>query len=112
MNKKLTWVAFGAAFAGMGMAMPSCPGQQAMQQQIDALNAKNGELEKRVQTMNTQLTTVNKDMGDVKTLLSQVSNTVLAQKQAIEQLDAAVKAAASKPAPKAAAKPAPKKKGR
>ena len=28
----------------MGMSMPSCPGQQAMQQQIDTLTPQNADL--------------------------------------------------------------------
>lgn len=91
MNKKLTWIALGAAVAGMGIAMPSCPGQQAMQQQIDALQAKNAEMAKHIQNLDNQVKADSNDMGQVKTLLSQVSNTVLAQKQAQDALEAQVK---------------------
>jgi septal ring factor EnvC (AmiA/AmiB activator) len=93
MDRRLFLVAVVSAFLAMGISMPSCPGQQAMQQQIDGLNTKNGELTKKMQTMDNQLKGMAGEMGQMKELLAQVSNTVLAQKTAIEQLEAAMKAA-------------------
>lgn len=95
MNKKLTLLAFGSAFIGMGIAMPSCPGQQAMQQQIDADSAKSAENAKNIQTLTGQVKTISDDLAQVKTQLSQVSNTVLAQKASIEQMEATLKAASA-----------------
>ena len=101
MNKKITSLVLATSFLAMAMTMPSCPGQQAMQQQIDAGAAKNAEFAKSIQVLNTQVKTMTEDMTQVKTLLSQVSNTVLAQKTAMEQMDVALKAAtAPKPGKK------------
>jgi septal ring factor EnvC (AmiA/AmiB activator) len=108
MKKYLRWIVIGAAFSGMGIAMPSCPGQQAMQQQLDTLQTSNAELTKKVQSMQAQLTSINSDMGQVKQLLPQMTNVIQAQKGALEQLDATVKSMQSKSGK--SAKAAPKKK--
>jgi uncharacterized protein HemX len=90
--KKITRaLALIASCTGMGMAMPSCPGQQAMQQQIDTVQASNVELAKKVQAQNAQITTLHNDMVQVKQLLPQMSNVIQAQKGSIDQLDASVK---------------------
>src|SRR4051812_23085294 len=91
MKKYSQWFVFAAAFLGMGIAMPSCPGQQAMQQQIDALQTSNTDLTKKVQTLNTEITTLHKDMEQVKQLLPQITNVIQAQKGALDQLDGTVK---------------------
>jgi archaellum component FlaC len=78
--------------------MPGCPGDQALQKQVDDLTLRSTEQTKRIQTLESQLRSINNDMTQVKTLLTQVSNTVLAQKQAIEKLETATQArAASRP---------------
>lgn len=96
MNRKLTWLALGAAVVGMGISMPSCPGQQAMQQQIDELKTKNAEMTKQLQAHDNQVKTLMGEMSQVKTLLQQISSAVLAQKQALEQIDAAMKTKSGK----------------
>jgi septal ring factor EnvC (AmiA/AmiB activator) len=102
------YVVLFAAFVGMGMSMPGCPGQEAMQQQIDTLTTQNTELTKRLQAMDTQLKAVDKDMIDVKTLLKPMADAVQAQKTALDQLDANLKEVQSKLASKGGAKPAGK----
>src|SRR3954466_12223704 len=92
LHGKIRWVAFAAAALGMGMSMPSCPGQQAMQQQIDALTAKTAESDKRLMALNAQMGNMSKDLGEARTLVAQVSQTVLAQKDQIAQMDTAIKA--------------------
>src|SRR4051812_1310836 len=91
MNKKMTWLASGAAVMLMGISMPSCPGQQAMQQQIDALQAKQTDLMRQLSQMDNRSKSMAEEFNQAKTLLAQVSNTVLAQRQAIEQMDASIK---------------------
>lgn len=95
-------------FIGLGMAMPSCPGQQAMQQQIDSLQATTNDLSKRLQTIDAQGKTLTSDMSQVKQLLKPMSDAIQAQKTAIDQLDANFKELQAKLAAAAAAKPAPK----
>ncbi len=86
-------VTIGAALVGMGISMPSCPGQQAMQQQLEGLQTKLVEQVHLTQALDTQLKTSSADLIQVKTLLEQVSNAVLAQKQSLEQMDIALKTA-------------------
>ena len=115
MNKKFI-VIVATAFIGLGMSMPSCPGQQAMQQQIEALQTSNTDLNKRVQAMDAQVKALNGDMSQVKQLLKPMSDAIQAQKGAMDQLDANFKeiqakmtAPAKGKGKRAAAKPAVKK---
>jgi peptidoglycan hydrolase CwlO-like protein len=106
MNTKLV-VILVSAFIGMGMSMPSCPGQQAMQQQIDTLTTTNADLAKRVQAMDSQVRSLNSDMSQVKQLLKPMSDAIGAQKAAMDQLDGNLKtlqaSMTAKPAAKGAA---------
>jgi hypothetical protein len=111
MEKKLRLVAFAAAFVGMGISMPQCPGQQALQQQVDGLETKSADTSRKMQMVDNELKRMNQELVTAKTLLEKVSNTVLAQQQAIDRIDGAMKAQAaasaaarSRPAPKAAPK--------
>src|SRR3954451_19950187 len=95
-----------AAFTFMGMSMPSCPGQQAMQQQIDTLTAQNQELNKRTLAFDAQIKALNGDMVQVKTLLKPMADAIQAQKAAMDQLNANFNEIKTKmtPAPKGGAK--------
>ncbi|MGK5083350.1 hypothetical protein WDW37_08580 [Bdellovibrionota bacterium FG-1] len=86
----------GAAFMGLGMAMPSCPGQQEMKDQMTALQTANDGLNKRVQTLTGQVTQLNTEMSQVKQLLQPMANAIQAQKTAMDQLDANMKTLAGK----------------
>jgi septal ring factor EnvC (AmiA/AmiB activator) len=103
MNKKFYVILF-AAFIGMGMSMPSCPGQQAMQQQIDTLTTQNADLTKRVQGLDSQVKQLNSDMGQVKQLLKPMSDAIQAQKAGMDQLDANMKEIQAKMTAAAASK--------
>ena len=80
-----------AAVCSMGIAMPSCPGQQESQQKIEALQIANNELTQRVRKLQTDLNGLTSDMNQVKQLLPQITNVIQAQRGAIDQLNAAVK---------------------
>ncbi len=89
---------------GMGITMPSCPGQEAMQQQIDALQTKNAELGRKVGTLEATSKKVSDDMGKMTQLLGEMTNTIQAQKGAMDQMSTAIKelqARAAAPAPAA-----------
>jgi septal ring factor EnvC (AmiA/AmiB activator) len=92
MKRYFTWTLMGAAFLGLGIAMPSCPGQQAMQQQLDALQNANMDLSKKVQALTTQNHTMSNDINQMKTLLPQMTNVISSQKIALDKLDADLKA--------------------
>jgi septal ring factor EnvC (AmiA/AmiB activator) len=110
MKKNLRWLVMGASFLGLGLSMPSCPGQQAMQQQVDALQAKNNELTKQIQGMDSQVKGMSKEVGDMRTLLGEVTNAIQGQRQTLTQLEDAVKNMQSKPAAGKGAAKAPAKK--
>lgn len=102
MKPKLRLLALAAAFVGMGLSLPSCPGQQAMQQQVDLLNTREADMNKRLQAAESEVRTMRGELNKVTTVLTQVGNTVLAQKATLEQMEAAAKArGAVKPAGKA-----------
>src|SRR5688572_12627092 len=99
-KKHVTWLLVGAACMGLGISMPSCPGQQAMQQQIDSLQTTNMDLSKKVQALTTQVQTLNSDISQVKTLLPQMTNVISGQKGALDKLENDVKTLQSKMASK------------
>jgi hypothetical protein len=90
MKKYFRYLIFAASFAGMGIAMPSCPGQQAMQLQIDGLQTTNLDTSKKLRALQTQVTGLSNDMNQVKQLLPQMTNVIQAQKGALDQLDVTV----------------------
>lgn len=91
MKKNLRWVVFALSFAGMGIAMPSCPGQEALQQQVDSLKTSNLELTKKVQNLQSQVTTLNQDMDQVKKLLPTMTNVITSYQGAIKRMDDDIK---------------------
>lgn len=97
MKKHVRWIIFTGAFIGMGMAMPSCPGQQELKTDVDLLRTANTDLSKKVQTLTGQVTSLNTDMTQVKQLLPQITNVIEAQKGALDRLDASIKALQVKP---------------
>jgi len=86
---------------GMAMTMPSCPGQQAMQQQLDTV-------QKQADSLNNRLRPIESDMPKIRQILDIWSQRIkaLEEKVALQEADLAQLKAA------AAAKPATKKRGR
>ncbi len=80
------------ALTALGMAMPSCPGQQEMQQKIDKLETDHATLNKQVLNLNERLATVEKDMGIVKQALQPVVNAFTNQRKDLDGLTARVEA--------------------
>lgn len=91
MRNSLKFWGLAAAVVGLGMSMPSCPGQQAMQQQIDSLTSTNVMLTKQVSALHTRLKSVTDEQTQVKQLLGQITAAITAQKGAIEQLNTNLK---------------------
>lgn len=104
MKKYFKYLIFAASFAGMGIAMPSCPGQQALQQQIDTFQNNYLDTNKKIRTLQTQVTGLSNDMNQVKQLLPQMTNVIQAQKGALDQLDATVQQMRNKGKPPVAKK--------
>lgn len=98
------------ALLALSAGLTGCPGDQAVQQQIEASNAKIAELTKQNQALDAQVKAMATEAAQVKQLITQVSQEVLAHKDQIDQLNGAVTQLKSTPAPKAAAPHAGKKK--
>jgi methyl-accepting chemotaxis protein len=114
-KKNYRLIALVGAALTMGMSMPSCPGQQAMQQQLDALQQGNDMNSKRIQAMDTQIRGMGQELGQDKQLMEQMAAAIQTQKGAIDQLNNAVKmldqkVTAMSTRPKPAAKAPAKKK--
>ncbi len=105
--RRLKWIALPLATLGLGISMPSCPGQQAMQQQLDSVEKRESALTQRVQSLENQLKNLNTEMGKVKQQLANISGIVIEQKRAIESLQTEVVKlrAPAKPAKKPPTKP-------
>jgi peptidoglycan hydrolase CwlO-like protein len=104
MKRKLRWLTLVVAFAGMGIAMPQCPGQQALQQQVDTLQTSNSDLTKKLQAVDSQVKALNDEMNQVKQLLAGMANSIQESKVQVETMTKELKAK-----PSAQAKPASKK---
>jgi chromosome segregation ATPase len=110
-RKQLTQTAlFVAAFIGMGISIPSCPGDKAMQQQIDGLTQSNSDMTKKLQMLDSQNKGLASDLQTQKQVLTQLASTAAAQKEAIDNLYTSVKQLQARPAPAAKKAPAKKKK--
>ncbi len=87
---KLNWMVLGMAVIGLGFAMPSCPGQDAMQQQVNTLQTANQELTKKVQTMTTQFTALTGEVNQMKQFMVQSANVFAAQETLNKQLNKSI----------------------
>lgn len=100
MNKKLTTsFVLGAAFLGLGLSVPSCPGQQAMQQQIDILQQSNADLAKKFQALDSKVSALSSDFGQGKMAMDQAAKAVASQTDAIAKLQSAITDLQSRAAP-------------
>lgn len=92
-----------AAFFTMAFTIPGCPDMDSLNQRLDALEKQTTANKKQTQEIADQLRILNDEHNTMKTLVSQVSQTVLEQKDALEKLSATVAARhAAPPAPRAA----------
>jgi len=91
MNSKIRVLVFAIAVVGMGISMPSCPGQDAMQKQIDSLTQSNADLKRQVAAMDTTVKSTATDMGQAKQLLEQMTNAIQAQKTSVMNLETSIK---------------------
>ena len=80
-----------SASLGMGIAMPSCPGQQAMQQQIDTLQTSNADLNKKVLGLSATVNSLQSDVSQIKQLLPKMSSVIQTQENALSHLTSKMK---------------------
>lgn len=116
MNSKKNFARLALALAAcstMAFTLPGCPDTEALNAQIAALEKKSADNARQMKEMSDKLVILNDEHNAVKSLVSQISSTVLEQKDALEKLDASVReATARRAAPAAPAKKAPAKKRR
>jgi hypothetical protein len=92
----------GAAVAGLGVSMPSCPGQKALQQQVDTLQASNVAMDKKLNAMDAQVKALLKNEEDAQARMKQFAEAIDAQRTALVGLQTSVEnLAKSKPSAKA-----------
>ncbi len=115
MNSKKNFARLALALVAcstMAFTLPGCPDTEALNAQITALEKKSADNARQMKEMSDKLVILNDEHNAVKSLVSQISSTVLEQKDALEKLETTVReAAARRPAP-APAKKAPAKKRR
>lgn len=113
-GKKITTAFLMAgAMVMMGIALPSCPGQQAMQKQIDEMQAKEVQLQGQLNGANDKVKALETEVKDLKTLLDKTADVLKTHFDSISELQRKVEELAKVPPPKAApAARAPVKKRR
>lgn len=109
MNSTRTLGLLVAAFFTMAFTLPGCPDVDALNQKVGEIEKKSNDNTKQLREIADQMRTLNDEHNTMKTLVSQVSTTVLEQKDALEKLDNAMKARHSAPAPAAPAKKSTKR---
>lgn len=102
-----TLVLLVATFFTMAFTLPGCPDMDALNQKIAELDKKSADNTKQLREIADQMRILNDEHNTMKQLVSQVSTTVLEQKDTLEKLASKRSAPASAPATKG--KPAAKK---
>jgi len=111
-KRNLYWALAAVVSVGMGMTMPSCPGQQALQQSVDAVQATTNDHAKKLTSQQAQVNLVNSEVGKLKEVVAQMNTTIEAQKGSIKQLEDAMKSLQAAPPAKAAGAKAPARRRR
>ncbi|MBC7387100.1 MAG: hypothetical protein H7301_13185 [Cryobacterium sp.] len=96
------------ACASMAFTLPGCPDVEGMNAKMAEIEKKAADSQKQARDLTEQVRILNDEHNTMKQLVSQISTTVLEQKDSLEKLDAAIHRAP--PAAAASAKrPVPKK---
>ena len=111
MDKRVAWILAVTAVLAMGISMPSCPGQQAMQQQIDQIAAKQTELIKNISNLDKQVKAFDADMKTVKEVMPQMGKNLADMHGKINEIVSEINMIETKIAPKSG-KAGGKKKGK
>lgn len=90
-NRKLLLVSL-LTILVLGLGMPSCPGQQAMQQQLDGVQTTANDNNKKIQQLTSQVNMLNTEVGKLKEVLTQATATIEAHQGAIKQMEDSIKA--------------------
>jgi uncharacterized coiled-coil protein SlyX len=115
-KKARTTLALTAAFLSLAFTIPGCPNVDELNERISTLEKSNADQQKAVAELNNQLRTMNDEHNTMKQLVSQISTTVLEQKDVVERIDGSMRdmvsrrSASTSSSSGGKAKAAPKKK--
>ncbi len=93
----------------MAFTMPGCPDTEALNAQIASLEKKATDTARQNKEIADQLRILNDEHNAMKSLVSQISTTVLEQKDTVERLDASIRELSTRRAAPAAKKASVKK---
>jgi septal ring factor EnvC (AmiA/AmiB activator) len=111
-NQTRTLALLVAAFFTMAFTLPGCPDVDGLNQRLDGLEKKSNENTKQLREIADNMRTLNDEHNTMKTLVSQVSTTVLEQKDALEKITTAMNSRRAAPAAAAAPSKKPSKRHR
>jgi septal ring factor EnvC (AmiA/AmiB activator) len=108
-SKRIRTIAFSVlAFGTMAFTFPGCPDVEGLNAKIAELEQKSTAQQRQVQELAEQMRILNDEHNTVKQLVSQISSTVLEQRDTIERLENSVKqSSVRRAAPTPAKKQAP-----
>lgn len=118
LTSKLKWVVMALAVSGMGISMPSCPGQQAMQQQIESLQSSQADTTRKLMAIDAKAKDLENKLGQLAQVVQGMNQQMTTKNDAttaeIEKMKKDVEELKARPVPQtpAAKKAAPKKKGK
>ncbi|MEK6707062.1 MAG: hypothetical protein AABZ06_14890 [Bdellovibrionota bacterium] len=96
--KKIKWLFVAlCSLMALGIAMPSCPGQKAVQTQIETLEKNQADLIKKVGSLESQLKAAAMENAKTKEILSQLGSSLQLQEASLRQLESTVKGTHIKP---------------
>lgn len=98
MNRKTLRTSMIVAFAvfAMGAGLPGCPGNKALEEQVEQLQTKNADSIKKMGSIENQLKMMNAEAAQVKQQMPQVLEQMNVLKGRLDQLEAQVREMASK----------------
>jgi septal ring factor EnvC (AmiA/AmiB activator) len=92
MKKKLmTLVWLGLATSMMAITMPACPGQQAMQQQIDDLTKRDADLNKRLTALENAVRTDAANLAPIQQAITPMGQQLQTMGPRLDALEAGMK---------------------
>jgi septal ring factor EnvC (AmiA/AmiB activator) len=92
MKKKLITLGWMCTAAlAMGITMPQCPGQQAMQQQIDDLTKRDAEMNKRMTALETTVRTGMADIAPMKQAMTPMGQQLQGMGPRLDAIEAGMK---------------------
>ena len=96
-KQALRWSAVVLVAGGMGISLPQCPGQQAMQQQVDSLITAQGDMTRKLQKIDGDAKAGKQEIDQFKQILQQMKEAMDAQQKAMTELGAKVTALEARP---------------